>query len=54
MLGVEAGPIRSKSRNPRHEHLSGWSETAKLPEGKVLIPRGFITHASNLGRASGP
>ncbi|MGH7044761.1 MAG: hypothetical protein ACREE2_00040 [Stellaceae bacterium] len=47
MLGVNAGAYSFEAGNPRHEHEWRVWETAKLPEGKVLIP-GVITHASNL------
>ena len=47
MLGVRAGAYSFEAGNPRHEHEWRVWETAKLPEGKVLIP-GVITHASNL------
>ncbi len=47
MLEVRAGAYSFEAGNPRHEHEWRVWETAKLPEGKVLIP-GVITHASNL------
>src|SRR6266436_3565762 len=47
MLRVNAGAYSFEAGNPRHEHEWRVWETAKLPEGKVLIP-GVITHASNL------
>ena len=47
MLRVEAGGYSFEAANPRHEHEWRVWETAKLPDGKVLIP-GVITHASNL------
>jgi 5-methyltetrahydropteroyltriglutamate--homocysteine methyltransferase len=47
MLGVKAGAYSFEAANPRHEHEWRVWETARLPEGKVLIP-GVVTHASNL------
>jgi 5-methyltetrahydropteroyltriglutamate--homocysteine methyltransferase len=47
MLGVNAGAYSFEAGNSRHEHEWRVWETARLPEGKVLIP-GVITHASNL------
>jgi 5-methyltetrahydropteroyltriglutamate--homocysteine methyltransferase len=47
MLGVHAGAYSFEAGNPRHEHEWQVWETAKLPDGKILIP-GVITHASNL------
>ena len=47
MLGVHAGAYSFEAANPRHEHEWRVWETARLPEGTVLIP-GIITHASNL------
>ena len=47
MLGVNAGAYSFEAGNPRHEHEWQVWETAKLPEGKILIP-GVVTHASNL------
>src|SRR5438067_3290257 len=47
MLRINAGAYSFEAGNPRHEHEWQVWETAKLPEGKVLIP-GVITHASNL------
>jgi 5-methyltetrahydropteroyltriglutamate--homocysteine methyltransferase len=47
MLGVRAGAYSFEAGNPRHEHEWRVWETAKLPDGKVLVP-GVITHASNL------
>jgi 5-methyltetrahydropteroyltriglutamate--homocysteine methyltransferase len=47
MLGVNAGAYSFEAANPRHEHEWRVWETAKLPDGKILIP-GIVTHASNL------
>jgi 5-methyltetrahydropteroyltriglutamate--homocysteine methyltransferase len=47
MLGVNAGAYSFEAGNPRHEHEWRVWETAKLPDGKILIP-GIVTHASNL------
>jgi 5-methyltetrahydropteroyltriglutamate--homocysteine methyltransferase len=47
MLKVNAGAYSFEAANPRHEHEYHLWETAKLPDGKVLIP-GVITHSSNI------
>jgi 5-methyltetrahydropteroyltriglutamate--homocysteine methyltransferase len=47
ILKVNAGAYAFEAANARHEHEYHIWETAKLPEGKVLIP-GVITHASNI------
>jgi 5-methyltetrahydropteroyltriglutamate--homocysteine methyltransferase len=47
MLRVEAGAYSFEAANPRHEHEWRVWETARLPDGKILIP-GIVTHASNL------
>jgi 5-methyltetrahydropteroyltriglutamate--homocysteine methyltransferase len=47
ILKVNAGAYAFEAANPRHEHEYHVWETAKLPDGKVLIP-GVITHASNI------
>jgi 5-methyltetrahydropteroyltriglutamate--homocysteine methyltransferase len=47
ILKVNAGAYAFEAANARHEHEYHVWETAKLPEGKVLIP-GVITHASNI------
>jgi 5-methyltetrahydropteroyltriglutamate--homocysteine methyltransferase len=43
ILQVKAGAYSIEAANPRHEHEWRVWETAKLPEGRVLIP-GVITH----------
>ena len=47
ILKVNAGAYSFEAANPRHEHEYHVWESAKLPEGKKLIP-GVITHASNI------
>jgi 5-methyltetrahydropteroyltriglutamate--homocysteine methyltransferase len=47
MLRVNAGAYSFEAANPRHEHEWRVWESAKLPEGKSLIP-GVITHSSNI------
>jgi 5-methyltetrahydropteroyltriglutamate--homocysteine methyltransferase len=47
MLRVNAGAYSFEAANPRHEHDWRVWESAKLPDGKVLIP-GVITHTSNI------
>jgi 5-methyltetrahydropteroyltriglutamate--homocysteine methyltransferase len=47
ILKVNAGAYSFEAANPRHEHEYHVFETAKLPEGKIIIP-GVITHASNI------
>jgi 5-methyltetrahydropteroyltriglutamate--homocysteine methyltransferase len=47
MLKVNAGAYSFEAANPRHEHEYHLWETAKLPDGRVLIP-GVITHSSNI------
>jgi 5-methyltetrahydropteroyltriglutamate--homocysteine methyltransferase len=47
MLRVNAGAYSFEAANPRHEHEWRVWESAKLPDGKVLIP-GVITHTSNI------
>jgi 5-methyltetrahydropteroyltriglutamate--homocysteine methyltransferase len=46
MLRINAGAYSFEAGNPRHEHEWRVWESAKLPEGKALIP-GVITHGSN-------
>ena len=46
MLRINAGAFSFEAGNPRHEHEWKVWETAKLPQGKVLIP-GVVTHGSN-------
>src|SRR5215469_9018115 len=43
MLRINAGAYSFEAGNPRHEHEWRVWETAKLPEGKALIP-GVVTH----------
>jgi len=43
ILQVKAGAYSIEAANPRHEHEWRVWETAKLPEGRILIP-GVITH----------
>src|SRR5215831_17463909 len=43
ILRVRAGAYSIEAANPRHEHEWRVWETAKLPEGKILIP-GVVTH----------
>ncbi|HET7880821.1 MAG TPA: cobalamin-independent methionine synthase II family protein [Acetobacteraceae bacterium] len=47
MLRVNAGGYSFEAANARHEHEYHLWETAKLPDGAVLIP-GVITHSSNI------
>ena len=47
MLRVNAGAYSFEAANPRHEHDWRVWESAKLPDGKLLIP-GVITHTSNI------
>jgi 5-methyltetrahydropteroyltriglutamate--homocysteine methyltransferase len=44
---VKAGAYCLEMANPRHEHEWRVWETAKLPEGRKLIP-GVISHATNI------
>lgn len=43
ILSVKAGAYSIEAANPRHEHEWRVWESAKLPEGKILIP-GVVTH----------
>jgi 5-methyltetrahydropteroyltriglutamate--homocysteine methyltransferase len=43
ILKVRAGAYSIEAANPRHEHEWRVWETAKLPDGKILIP-GVVTH----------
>jgi 5-methyltetrahydropteroyltriglutamate--homocysteine methyltransferase len=43
ILKVRAGAYSIEAANPRHEHEWRVWESAKLPEGKILIP-GVVTH----------
>jgi 5-methyltetrahydropteroyltriglutamate--homocysteine methyltransferase len=47
ILGMKVGAFVVEGANPRHEHEWRVWESAKLPEGKVLIP-GVISHATNV------
>ncbi len=47
MLRVNAGAYSFEAANARHEHEYHLWESAKLPDGKKLIP-GVVTHASNI------
>ncbi|MGH3166078.1 MAG: hypothetical protein ACRDN0_09320, partial [Trebonia sp.] len=47
LLTVEAGALSFEAGNPRHEHDYHVFESAKLPDGLVLLP-GVISHATNI------
>jgi 5-methyltetrahydropteroyltriglutamate--homocysteine methyltransferase len=47
ILQLNVGALVIEGANPRHEHEWRVWESAKLPEGKVLIP-GVISHATNV------
>ena len=47
VLRVNAGAYAIEAANPRHEHEWEVWETAKLPDGRILIP-GVIGHATNI------
>jgi 5-methyltetrahydropteroyltriglutamate--homocysteine methyltransferase len=47
ILKVRVGAYVIEGANPRHEHEWRVWESAKLPEGRVLIP-GVISHATNI------
>ncbi len=47
ILGMRVGAFVIEGANPRHEHEWRVWESAKLPEGRVLIP-GVISHATNV------
>ena len=47
MYKINAGAYSFEAANPRHEHEYHVFETAKLPEGRLLIP-GVISHTTNL------
>jgi 5-methyltetrahydropteroyltriglutamate--homocysteine methyltransferase len=47
ILRLNVGALVIEGANPRHEHEWRVWESAKLPEGKVLIP-GVISHATNV------
>jgi 5-methyltetrahydropteroyltriglutamate--homocysteine methyltransferase len=47
VLQVKAGAYSFEAANPRHEHEYHLWESARLPEGKVIMP-GVITHSTNI------
>ena len=47
VLSMKVGAFVLEGANPRHEHEWRVWESAKLPEGKILIP-GVISHATNV------
>src|SRR5579884_684951 len=47
LLRMKVGALVIENANPRHEHEWRVWESAKLPEGRVLIP-GVISHATNV------
>jgi 5-methyltetrahydropteroyltriglutamate--homocysteine methyltransferase len=47
ILQMNVGAFVIEGANPRHEHEWRVWESAKLPEGRVLIPR-VISHATNV------
>jgi 5-methyltetrahydropteroyltriglutamate--homocysteine methyltransferase len=47
VLGMKVGAYVIEGANPRHEHEWRVWESAKLPQGRVLIP-GVISHATNV------
>jgi 5-methyltetrahydropteroyltriglutamate--homocysteine methyltransferase len=47
ILQLDVGALVIEGANPRHEHEWRVWESAKLPEGRVLIP-GVISHATNV------
>jgi 5-methyltetrahydropteroyltriglutamate--homocysteine methyltransferase len=47
ILGMKVGALVIEGANPRHEHEWRVWESAKLPQGRVLIP-GVISHATNV------
>ena len=47
ILRVNVGGYSLEMANPRHEHEWRVWESAKLPDGKVLLP-GVISHATNV------
>jgi 5-methyltetrahydropteroyltriglutamate--homocysteine methyltransferase len=47
VLGMKVGAFVIEGANPRHEHEWRVWETARLPDGKLLIP-GVISHATNV------
>jgi 5-methyltetrahydropteroyltriglutamate--homocysteine methyltransferase len=47
VLRVRVGGYSLEMANPRHEHEWRVWETAKLPDGKTLLP-GLVSHATNI------
>ena len=47
ILQLNVGALVIEGANPRHEHEWRVWESAKLPEGRVLVP-GVISHATNV------
>jgi 5-methyltetrahydropteroyltriglutamate--homocysteine methyltransferase len=47
ILGMKVGAYVIEGANPRHEHEWRVWESARLPEGRLLIP-GVISHATNV------
>ena len=47
LLKARVGAFLIEGANPRHEHEWEVWQSAKLPEGKILIP-GVISHATNI------
>jgi len=47
MLKIRAGAYSFETANPRHEHEWRVWETARLPQGKIIIP-GVISHTTML------
>ncbi len=47
VLQVKAGAYSFEAANPRHEHEYHLWESARLPEGKVIMP-GVITNSTNI------
>ncbi|HEX4279208.1 MAG TPA: cobalamin-independent methionine synthase II family protein [Solirubrobacteraceae bacterium] len=47
VLRVQAGAYSFEAGNPRHEHEYHVWESARLPDGKVIMP-GVITHSTNI------
>ena len=47
LLSVKAQAYLIEGANARHEHEYAVWETAKLPDGKILIP-GVITHSTDV------
>jgi 5-methyltetrahydropteroyltriglutamate--homocysteine methyltransferase len=47
LISVKAGAYLIEAANARHEHEYAVWETAKLPDGKILIP-GVVTHSTDI------